>query len=101
MSDLAVASQIAGGALAGGLMTGLYFALLRRQVRSLAGGRTPLALLGAGYLLRMLIFAGAMVLLLRWHFRAGIAYAAVFVVARAWTIKRYAASQKQDGPPRT
>ena len=69
-------------------MAPLYFALLRAQVRQIARGNRPSVLLGLGFVARMLLFGGAMALLLWWTYAAGAAYAIAFIAVRTWLIQK-------------
>ena len=82
------AIAIAVGAVSGALMTLVYFRFLKAQVRGVAEGRGPSALLGLGFLLRMAMLGGVMALLLWWSYPAGVAYALAFLLVRLWALGR-------------
>ena len=96
MDHAIIAAQLLGGAAAGGAMAWLYFLLLRRQVERFAAGEGHLGRSVFGYASRLALIGGLMALLLWWHIRAALAYAVVFLVVRAWKLRKYAASTQED-----
>jgi hypothetical protein len=76
----------AASALAGGVAAWAYMVLLRRQVEGLAAGRPPRILLG--FAARMAVFGVPLAAAMWYDQRAGIAFAAGFILPRALWLRR-------------
>lgn len=89
--------QMIVGIALGSAVAYVYFRMLSAQVKSIAGGERPAALMGLGFLARMALLGGCMAGLLAWAYPAGVAFALAFLLARAWLIQRVRAEAKQAG----